>query len=120
MLKFGGKQEGDANFLPFKTIGPYFLGEKGWIIAGLNLLGNIGLLVPIGILAPFVFMHMTWKRALALAIASGLLIEGMQVLLHVGIFDIDDVILNALGVLLGYGVCMTLIHLLRKNPPRDL
>jgi glycopeptide antibiotics resistance protein len=45
---------------------------------------------------------MTWKKTLALAIATGLAIEGMQEVLHVGIFDIDDVILNGLGVVIGY------------------
>jgi cytoskeletal protein CcmA (bactofilin family) len=43
------------------------------------------------------------SKALAVAVAYGLAIEGMQVLLRVGIFDIDDVILNGLGVMIGYG-----------------
>ena len=102
MLNFGGTQEGPANFLPFKTILPYLLGEKGLIIAGLNIGGNIVLLLPIGFLVPFVYRNMTWKKCLALAVAAGLIIEGMQAVLHVGIFDIDDVILNGLGVIVGY------------------
>jgi glycopeptide antibiotics resistance protein len=102
MLNFGGTHEGAANLLPFKTILPYLLGEKGLIIAGINLVGNIALLVPIGFLVPFVFRNITWKKTLALAVAAGFVIEGMQVVLHVGIFDIDDVILNALGVVIGY------------------
>ena len=102
MLNFGGTQEGPANLVPFKTILPYLLGEKGFIIAAINLLGNIVLLVPIGFLVPFVYRNMIWKITLALAVAAGFVIEGMQVLLHVGIFDIDDVMLNALGVMIGY------------------
>lgn len=101
-LNFGGTHEGPPNLVPFKTIFPYLLGEKGWIIAGINLIGNIVLLVPIGLLAGFVFRNMTWKKTIGLAIAAGMLIEGMQTLLHVGIFDIDDVILNGLGVLIGF------------------
>jgi len=102
MLNFGGTQEGPANLFPFKTILPYLLGEKGLIIAGLNIGGNIILLVPIGFLVPFVYRNMTWKKSLALAVGAGLAIEGMQVALRVGIFDIDDVILNGLGVMIGY------------------
>jgi glycopeptide antibiotics resistance protein len=103
ILNFGGTDAGgQANFLPFKTILPYLLGEKGYIIAGINLVGNVALLVPIGFLAPFVYLHMTWKKTLALAVTVGLAIEGMQTVLRVGIFDIDDVILNALGVMSGY------------------
>ena len=103
MLNFAGTNAGHGpNFVPFKTILPYLLGDKGWIIAGINLIGNIVLLVPIGFLVPFVYRHMTWKVSLALGAAAGLSIEVMQTVLRVGIFDIDEVILNALGVMIGY------------------
>ena len=59
-INFGGSHEGPANLLPFKTILPYLLGEKGLIIACINLAGNIILLVPIGFLVPFIYQHMTW------------------------------------------------------------
>ena len=100
---------GQANFLPFKTILPYLLGEPAWLIAIINLGGNIALLVPIGFLVPFVYRKMTWQKSLALAVAIGLAIEGMQVVFRVGIFDIDDVILNALGVMTGYWVFTILV-----------
>jgi glycopeptide antibiotics resistance protein len=103
MLNFAGTNAGHApNFVPFTTIVPYLLGFKGWIIAGVNLVGNIALLVPIGLLVPFVYRSMTWKASLVLGVAAGLCIEVMQTVLRVGIFDIDDVILNALGVMIGY------------------
>ena len=41
--------------------------------------------------------------ALVLGIASGLYMEVMEVVFRVGIFDIDDVMLNAFGVMAGYG-----------------
>src|SRR5215470_10483826 len=88
---------GQANFVPFKTILPYLLGEKGRMIAVIELVGNIASLVPIGFLVPFVYRKMTWQKTLALAVATGLVTEGMQVIFRVGIFDIDDVILNGLG-----------------------
>ncbi len=101
-LNFGGTQAGDPNYIPFKTIIPYLFGSAGWLIGGLNILGNILLLVPVGFLLPIIFQKMNWKQVLLISILSGLIIEGMQVVLHVGIFDIDDVILNGLGVLLGF------------------
>ena len=101
-FNFGGTQTGPANLLPFKTILPYLYGEKGLMIGGINLVGNIVLLVPIGFLFPFVYRNLTWKKSLALAVAAGLLIEGMQAAFRVGIFDIDDIILNGLGVMIGY------------------
>ena len=102
MLNFGGTQGGEANYLPFKTILPYLFGHKGLLIAGINLVGNIVLLVPVGFLVPLIYRNVTWKQVLILAGASGLLIETAQVILRVGIFDIDDVILNGLGVMIGY------------------
>lgn len=103
MLNFAGTNAGHGpNFVPFTTILPYLLGDKGWIIAGINLVGNIALLVPLGFLAPLVFRNPTWKASLVLGGAAGLGIEIMQTVLRVGIFDIDDVILNALGVMIGY------------------
>ena len=101
-FNFGGTHEGAANFLPFKTILPYLLGENGLMIGGINLVGNIVLLVPIGFLVPFIYRNMSWKKTFALAVAAGFAIEGMQAILRVGIFDIDDLILNGLGVMVGY------------------
>lgn len=120
MLNFSGTDaNGHANLIPFRTIGPYLLGYKGWIIAGINLIGNIIFLIPIGFLLPFVYRSMTWKKSLMLAIASGLAIELLQTILHVGIFDIDDVILNALGVMIGFWIFLVLARILRPMKPKN-
>ena len=114
-FKFGGTQEGAANLIPFKTILPYLLGEKGLIIGGINIVGNIVLLVPIGFLIPYIYRNMTWKKSLALGVAAGVTIEGMQAVLRVGIFDIDDVILNGLGVMVGYWLFIILSKMVRST-----
>jgi len=121
MIYFGGSQTGPANLVPFKTILVYLLGEKGLIIGGINLIGNIILLVPVGLLGPLAFPNITWKKMLVLAITAGFGIEGLQVLLHVGIFDIDDVILNGLGVMIGYWAFTVLVkklHLMESKKIR--
>jgi glycopeptide antibiotics resistance protein len=117
IFNFGGAhyQIGSPNLIPFTTIVPYLLGSHGWIIAGVNLVGNIAPLVPLGFLLPFVFPKMTWKKSFIIAIASGLTIETMQTILHVGIFDIDDVILNALGVMIGFWVFLLLTKWVRER-----
>lgn len=104
MFKFGGTQERPANLIPFSTIIPYLLGRNGLLIGALNIGGNILLLVPLGFLLPFIFSKINWKKILLIAPLSGLCVELLQVYLHVGIFDIDDVILNGLGVILGYAI----------------
>ena len=115
MFKFGGTHEGPANLVPFRTILPFLFGSWGLIIGGINIVGNIVLLVPIGLLVPFVFRNLTWKKTLAIAVAAGLVIEGMQMVFHVGIFDIDDVILNALGVMIGYWAFAILTNWVRSG-----
>lgn len=116
MLNFSGTSTGHGpNFVPFRTILPYLLGHKGLIIAGINLIGNIALLVPIGFLAPFINQKLNSKSSLFIAIISGLTIEMMQVVLGVGIFDIDDILLNALGVMIGYWAFLILDKWLRSK-----
>lgn len=101
-LDFSGTHEGPANWIPFKTIIPYLLGSGGWLIGGMNIVGNIVLLVPIGFLLPFVFTNTNWKQIIIISIVGSFLIEGTQAILKIGIFDIDDVILNAIGIIIGY------------------
>lgn len=121
MLNFAGTDAGHApNFVPFQTILPYLFGYKGLIIAGVNLVGNIALLVPIGFLVPLIYRNLTWKKSLALAVFSGLFIEVMQTVLRVGIFDIDDVILNALGVMIGYFAFVILAKWMRSRNYKNI
>jgi glycopeptide antibiotics resistance protein len=115
ILKLGGTDGGHpANFVPFKTIVPYLFGSN-LIISGSNLAGNIALLVPVGLLLPLVFKSINWKKALMLAVTAGLAIECLQVILRVGIFDVDDVILNALGVMVGYWSYKLLVEWIRTK-----
>lgn len=116
MLNFAGTDAGNApNFVPFATILPYLLGHKGLIIAGINLVGNVVLLIPVGFLIPFVYRSMTWKKCLTVAVSVPLVIETMQTMLRVGIFDIDDVILNAFGVMIGYWTFLILSKWMEKR-----
>lgn len=103
-FKFAGGHTGASNLIPFKTIASELVGRGNHLISAVNLLGNILPFVPLGLLLPLVFRLMSWPRALMLGVLTGLTCEVMEVVFHVGIFDMDDVMLNALGVLSGYGV----------------
>jgi len=102
-LRFAGYHTGPGNFVPFKTIVPQLTGQGNHLIAVVNLIGNIIPFMPIGLLAPLVFRSISWRKALVLGVATGLTFEVMEVVFRVGIFDVDDVIQNAFGVILGYG-----------------
>jgi len=43
----------------------------------------------------------SWKKIGMLAAISGLVLELTELVLQVGIFDVDDLLLNATGVVLG-------------------
>jgi glycopeptide antibiotics resistance protein len=103
-LKFNRTHTGPGNFVPFRTIFPMLSGQTNHLIAMVNLFGNIVPFMPVGFLAPFVYRSMTWQKSIVLAVAVGLAMESMEVLFRVGIFDVDDIFLNACGVMLGYWV----------------
>jgi glycopeptide antibiotics resistance protein len=104
MFRLAGTHAGPGNFVPLRTIALQLTGRGNPLIAMVNLLGNIIPFMPIGFLAPLVFRSFSWKKALVLGVATGLTCEAMEVVFRVGIFDVDDVILNALGVVMGYAV----------------
>ena len=115
-LRFTGPHTGPANFVPFKTIVPQLIGQRNHLINMVNLLGNIIPFMPIGLLAPLVFRSISWQKALILGVATGLAFEVMEVIFRVGIFDVDDIMTNAFGVMLGYGV---FVMFKRRARPRS-
>jgi glycopeptide antibiotics resistance protein len=91
-----------TNFVPFKTILPQLRGEPRWSTALINLVGNTVLFVPVGLLIPLIHRKLTSQKSLLVAIAVGAAMEGMEWIFNTGVVDVDDVILNAAGVLMGY------------------
>ena len=92
-----------ANFVPFKTIKMYIrYYDMPGIRSFSNLFGNIFIFVPMGILLPFV--HRTSKNVWVMLLNALLLIVGIEVFQlfsNFGAFDVDDIILNVSGVLIG-------------------
>jgi glycopeptide antibiotics resistance protein len=97
------------NFVPLRTLGQ-LLARTSATQAVRQIGGNIGLLFPFGLLSPVLVPRLRRVRTLALAaLATSVVIEAIQYLGTVTRFmnrsvDIDDVILNVLGALLGWGV----------------
>ncbi len=94
-----------VNFIPFKTIGPtLFNPSLPWIEVP-NMLANIIGFVPLGFMIPYLIPS-TRKIARILIIGFGvsLALEAVQVVTILGTGDIDDVLLNVVGALLGYAL----------------
>ncbi|WP_231869898.1 VanZ family protein [Paenibacillus riograndensis] len=93
------------NLEPLRTIKLYFDLDNGVSFPRrlINLLGNVIVFVPFGVLLPLLRKSLRSVLALLFVSALGiLLLETMQMLLRVGSFDIDDLLLNLAGVLCGY------------------
>ncbi|MDF2669127.1 MAG: hypothetical protein K0R67_1433 [Paenibacillus sp.] len=93
------------NLVPFKTISNYIVHYSRfnfdtWFK---NLFGNIVLFIPIGILAPI--LNKRFNKFIPFIGFSLLLlvtVETIQLFSRVGSFDVDDLILNLFGALIGY------------------
>ncbi len=96
-----------TNFIPFKTIVEYVqrYSDGYWRLATLNLLGNLALFVPMGMALPYLFKKLNrfWKVVLCV-LGMVVFVEIAQGLLRVGSIDIDDVIFNVSGAMVGYGI----------------
>jgi glycopeptide antibiotics resistance protein len=94
-----------VNIIPLKTVIPYLRGEPSVNISIRNLAGNILAFSPLGFLLPLLIQKMNKMTSIFLAsLGVSLLIEVIQVLLCWGSGDIDDLILNVFGAILGFGV----------------
>ena len=66
-------------------------------------IGNAALFLPFGFSVPLLWRRFGWRKAAALGAGITVFVETCQ--LAVGrAFDVDDLMLNALGVLAGYGL----------------
>ena len=71
----------------------------------LNVIGNAAMFVPSGIVLPIVYKRLNtfWKVLLAGVVIS-FCIEIIQLPFSVRATDIDDLILNTIGLIVGYGI----------------
>ncbi|QBS37477.1 VanZ family protein [Thermaerobacter sp. FW80] len=101
---FAARWRWSVNLVPFRTIAGYLAGEPSPGVAIQNLAGNVLLFVPWGVLWAWCWPRRAQARHVAVSalIASGVL-ETAEFLLGTGSWDVDDLLLNVVGALLGYG-----------------
>lgn len=93
------------NFVPLKEISRYLTYYQtigiGRVI--LNLLGNVIAFIPMGMLLPMMFSSkMKGFTVILLSLELSIVVEVLQLFTRVGSCDVDDVILNTLGGIVGY------------------
>ena len=89
------------NFVPFVNAFDY--PTKKEIV--LNLVGNTAMFIPLGIVWPVVFKKLdTHLKVIGAGAGFSLIIEILQLPFFDRVSDIDDLILNSVGFIIGYGI----------------
>ena len=100
------------NLIPFAEIQRFIL-YRNYVITEaflLNLMGNLLVFFPVGMLIPLWRTKKTgFIRILIYTFLFTLCIESLQLVTRVGVFDVDDLLMNTLGGLASLGV-LTIIN----------
>lgn len=104
-----------SNFIPFKEMFRYRMFSTMFFR---NVAGNLFMFMPYGLFISY-FLKLDKKRTiLLLSLIVSCTIETTQLLIG-RVFDVDDIMLNVLGGLLGYYL-YHLVHLLKNHLPHFL
>ena len=100
-----------VNLLPLVNLLDY--GSKRDLL--LNVIGNVAMFIPSGIVLPIIYKRLnTFAKVILAGGGISLCIEIIQLPFSVRATDIDDLILNTVGVIMGYGI-YALIRCVRRT-----
>lgn len=101
-----------SNFIPFKEMFRYDFGSRLFIK---NVLGNIVLFAPYGFFVGYFLRLKKFKSALFMILIASVSIEVTQLLIG-RVFDIDDIILNIIGGLIGFAIFKSMNNIKKHLP----
>lgn len=106
------------NLVPFREIKRFITYYRvlGVETVLLNIAGNIAAFIPFGVFLPIFSKRCRyfWNTALY-SLELSLLVELLQLITRVGSFDVDDLILNTVGGMLGYFIYWLFMHFWTKR-----
>lgn len=104
------------NLIPFRTIIDYLFNEDVIVrsFAFSNIMGNIAIFIPLGIYIPLLINKKSIFTNSAIVALISLCVEIVQYILAIGTADVDDIILNTIGGLLGI-LIFKLVYLIFKD-----
>ena len=100
-----GREQHEANIvrlLPFVSTVFFVQNTTSWESIIINLLGNIIMFIPFGFLGWLNVKYFSFKRLIVDFLSALIIVEALQYLTRLGVFDIDDLALNSLGVWIGF------------------
>ncbi|MEE1329036.1 MAG: VanZ family protein [Oscillospiraceae bacterium] len=117
LSRLGGMGASGFSFHPFRAW------WEAWnnfsVTSWANVLLNIAMLIPFGILIPLLFQQCKkWNYMLLASLGLVLYIETTQYLTGRGIFDIDDIFGNTLGAMIGYLLLMFVLSIFVEKEHR--
>lgn len=109
----GEMQEYHYNLVLFREIKRFwnYREQLGVFATFTNLFGNIVIFLPFGFFLPMASRYRSFWGTAINSLALSLVVETFQLLTKVGCFDVDDLLLNTLGGILGdiiFVICNTI------------
>ena len=100
-----GREQHEANIvrlLPFVSTIIFVQNTTSWESIIINLFGNIIMFIPFGFLGWLNAKYFSFKKLIVDFLSVLIIVEILQYLTRLGVFDIDDLALNSLGVWIGF------------------
>ena len=100
-----GREQHEANIvrlLPFVSTIIFVQNTTSWESIIINLFGNIIMFIPFGFLGWLNAKYFSFKKLIVDFLSALIIVEALQYLTRLGVFDIDDLALNSLGVWIGF------------------
>lgn len=103
------------NLIPFQEIRRFWeYREKLGIWSIINLLGNVIIFIPFGFFKPMSSVSRNFLTTVLDGVLLSMVVEVFQFVTKVGRFDVDDLLLNTFGVVIGYLVFLICNVMRRK------
>ena len=100
-----GREQHEANIvrlLPLVSTIIFVQNTTSWESIIINLFGNIIMFIPFGFLGWLNTKYFSFKKLIVDFLSVLIIVEALQYLTRLGVFDIDDLALNSLGVWMGF------------------
>ena len=100
-----GREQHEANIvrlLPLVSTILFVQNTTSWESIIINLFGNIIMFIPFGFLGWLNAKYFSFKKLIVDFLSALIIVEALQYLTRLGVFDIDDLVLNSLGVWIGF------------------
>ena len=112
----GEMQEYHYNLILFKEIKRFwnYRNQLGIFATATNLLGNVLIFLPFGFFMAMASKYRSFLSTVIYSFALSLTIELSQLFMKVGCFDVDDLLLNTIGGMIGF-LAFSICNVMRRN-----